>query len=307
MLLSSPVTAGRDFGRYGGYGGIVPDMALDQRREDGLGLCFDTLPLGDGFDMLGAAFVELTACCDVTDAFVVAKICDVAPDGTSTLVTWGALNLTHRISSAEPQKLVPGETFAARITLNHAGRRFPAGHRLRLVLTTQLWPILWPSPVAPTLSIEPGACILSLPVRNPVAGEIAPTFPPAESAPPLPLVELAEEEHRRDIAIDVGSGRQSVVLSSDFGRQHLTDRSIVTAARVVDHLRITEGDPLSARLDTGWDLSFASGDADVTTRSKVTLTSDAAQFRLAWRLEAFERGALVFEREGASCFDRDHL
>jgi putative CocE/NonD family hydrolase len=307
MLLSSPVTAGRDFGRYGGYGGTVPDMALDQRREDGLGLCFDTPLLSDNVDMLGAPFIDLTAVCDVADAFLVAKICDVAPDGTSTLVTWGALNLAHRNGSSEPQKLVPGETFAARIALNHTGRRVPAGHRLRLVLTTQLWPILWPSPVSPLLSIEPGTCTLSLPVRSRVKDEIAPVFPPPESSPPVPLVELAREEHRRDIAIDVGTGLQSINLTSDFGRQHLIDRAIVTAARVVDRMQITEGDPLSARLDTGWTLSFASGDADVTTRSKVTLTSDIRQFHLAWRLEAFERDLLVFEREGATCFDRDHL
>ncbi len=307
MLLSSPVTTGSDFGRYGGYGGSVPDMALDQRREDGLGLCFDTQPLSDDFDMLGAPFIAVTASCNRTDAFLVAKICDVTPDGTSTLVTWGALNLTHRNGSTEPAKLVPDEDFTARIALNHTGRRFPAGHRLRLVLTTQLWPILWPSPISPALSIKPGTCTLSLPVRSSVKDEIAPMFPPPETAPPMPLVELAPEEHRREIAVDVGRGFQSVTLTSDFGRQHLTDRAIVTAARVVDRMQITEGDPLSARLDTGWDLSFASGDADVTTRSKVTLTSDARQFHLAWRLEAYERDVLVFEREGATCFNRDHL
>jgi pimeloyl-ACP methyl ester carboxylesterase len=40
--VRSPATAGRDCGRWGGYGGACPDMAIDQRREDGLALCFDT-------------------------------------------------------------------------------------------------------------------------------------------------------------------------------------------------------------------------------------------------------------------------
>ncbi|WP_428424386.1 CocE/NonD family hydrolase [Pararhizobium sp.] len=307
MILSSPVTAGRDFGRYGGYGGTVPDMALDQRREDGLGLCFDTQPLAEGFDMLGAAVVELTAACDVPDAFIVAKICDVAPNGTSTLVTWGALNLTHRNGSGAPVKLVPGETFNARLDLNHTGRRIPAGHRLRLVLTTQLWPILWPSPVIPTITIASGTCRLSLPVRTPVAGAIAPHFEPAVSSPAVASLELSPETHRRTVEMDVGTRREATTLISDFGRQQLTDRAIVTAARVIDRMTIVEGDPLSAHLDTGWDLSFVSADADVATRSKVTLTSDAKQFHLTWRLEAFERDTLVFEREGTTCFDRDHI
>jgi putative CocE/NonD family hydrolase len=307
MILSSPVTTGRDFGRYGGYGGTVPDMALDQRREDGLGLCFDTQPLAEGFDMLGAATIELTATCDVPDAFIVAKICDVAANGTSTLVTWGALNLTHRNGSATPAKLVPGETFNARIELNHTGRRIPAGHRLRLVLTTQLWPILWPSPVLPTITINSGTCRLSLPVRTPVSGETAPVFQPAESSPPVASIELSPETHRRNVAMDIGTRREAITLMSDFGRQQLTDRAIITGARVIDRMQIAEGDPLSAHLDTAWDLSFVSGDAEVATRSKVTLTSDATQFQLAWRLEAFEHGTLIFEREGTTCFDRDHI
>ena len=36
--VRSPATAGRDCGRWGGYGGNCPDMAIDQRREDGLAL-----------------------------------------------------------------------------------------------------------------------------------------------------------------------------------------------------------------------------------------------------------------------------
>ncbi len=307
LILSTPVVTMRDFGRFGGYGGTAPDMALDQRQADALGLVFDTEPLAAGFDMLGAAEVDIRGTCDVADAQIVAKICDVAPDGTSTLVTWGCLNLTHRNGHGEPEALRPGEAFSARIPLSHIGRRFPAGHRLRLVLSTQLWPILWPSPERPTIRFTAGTATLSLPVRTQVAGEVAPWFPAVETAAPLDVIETAPLEHRREIHRDVGSGHEAVVLTCDFGRYRLPDRSIVTAARVIDRMELTDGDPLSAALDTRWDMAFTSGEANVETRSRVTLTSTATRFHLRWELLALEQGEVVFERGGERQFDRDHL
>ena len=182
-----------------------------------------------------------------------------------------------------------------------------AGNRLRLILSNQHWPILWPSPTVPTFMIDSGSCSLLLPLLEPSAADIAPTFSPAEIATPVQIIELNGETHRRDIAVDVGARRETLTLLSDFGSQQLTNRSIITSARVNDRMEITEGDPLSARLDTGWVLGFKSGDADVETRSSVTLTSDAERFYLAWHLQAYERGVLTFEREGGEWFDRDHL
>ncbi len=307
MVLRSPVTAGRDCGRFGGYGGTVPDMALDQRREAGAGLCFDTAPLAEDFDLLGAPALEITAIADVASAFIAALLSDVAPDGTATLLGWGALNLAHRAGSETPAALVPGEMFAARFDLNFLGQRLPAGHRLRLVLTNQHWPILWPSPTQPSFTIESGGCRLHLPLRMPTPGEPAPVFAPPEMAPPVPLEELAPETHRRDIATDVGTGRQVITLLSDYGRQRILDRAMVSASRVTDRFSITEGDPLSARLDTGWIIAFESADAVVETESAVTLTADARSFHLVWKLEARERGATVLVREGESWIDREFV
>ncbi|QRM54402.1 CocE/NonD family hydrolase [Sinorhizobium sp. BG8] len=307
LLLRSPVTAGRDCGRYGGYGGTVPDMPVDQRREDELGLCFDTPPLTEDLELLGAPSVQVKGVSDSAGGFIVARLCDVAPDGTSTLVTWGVLNLAHRHGHDEPEPLLPGETFKALIELNHVGRRFSAGSRLRLVLSNQHWPILWPSPEMPAITLESGASRLSLPVRGPVANEIPVGFEPPEISAPVPSVELNGEEHSREIEVDGETGCQTITLTSDEGRHHLTDRSIVTASRVVDRMSIIEGDPLSARLETGWDLSIKSGEADIETRSHLAISTQAHRFRLSWRLEAFERGRLVFERGGDEWIRRDHI
>jgi putative CocE/NonD family hydrolase len=307
MQLKSPLTAGRDCGRYGGYGGTVPDMAGDQRREDGLGLCFDTPPLEADLVLLGAPQVEVTLRSDKPQATLTARLCEVWPDGTSTLVTWGTLNLSHRASHERPEPLVPGENVSVRLGLNHCGRRFAAGNRLRLVLSSQHWPVLWPAPDMPTLAIEPGVSRLILPVREdrPEDGQF--DFEPPETAPPLAIEEIATDHHSRSLTIDAGSRRETLTLIGDYGRQRLMDRGIEIWSRSVDEMSIAEDDPSSARLDTQWVMGVRSGDCDAETHSKVVVTSNATQFHLQWRLEAFEGGKRVFDRDGEAWIDRDHI
>lgn len=307
MLLRSPVTAGRDCGRYGGYGGTVPDMAGDQRREDGLGLCFDTVPLDEDMVLLGAPSVTVNLASDKPQATLTARLCEVWPDGTSTLITWGTLNLSQRASREVPVPLVPGQTVTVNVELNHCGRRVGTGNRLRLVLSNQHWPVLWPSPHMPTFTIEPGDGLLTLPVRAPRPGDSSFAFEPAEISPPVPMEEMAPDANSRILTVDAGRRRETLTLTSDYGRQRVTDRGIETWAKVLDQMAISEDDPLSARLDTGWVLGFKSGDCDAETTSNVVVTSTETQFRLQWRLEARERGEMVFEREGEAWIERDHL
>ena len=101
--VRSPATAGRDCGRWGGYGGRCPDMPIDQRREDGQGLCFETAPLGEDTALLGAVELDLEVRVDQPHVNLTARLCDVYPDGTSALMTYGVLNLRHRDSHEIPR------------------------------------------------------------------------------------------------------------------------------------------------------------------------------------------------------------
>src|SRR5690606_21963050 len=62
--VASPLTAGTWAGRWGGYGGGSPDLAPDQRREDALGLAFETAPLPEDLELCGQALVRLRLRCD---------------------------------------------------------------------------------------------------------------------------------------------------------------------------------------------------------------------------------------------------
>ena len=307
MRLRSPVTAGRDCGRYGGYGGSVPDMAGDQRREDGLGLCFETVPLEDGLDLLGAPVLDITLRSDCASGTLTARLCEIFADGVSTLVTWGALNLRHRESSENPSPVPTDGPVALRLALNHCGRRIGRGSRLRLVLSNQHWPILWPQPAMPTFTFAPGTSRLVLPVRAPQADDGLALFEEPEIAPPVAMDVLRDEAHSRLLAIEAATRTETLTLASDHGRYYLPDRANETWSRVEDRMSITEDDPLSARLDTGWLLGYRSGEACAEAASRVVVTATEDRFRLQWRLEVREKGESVFEREGDEWLDRDHL
>jgi hypothetical protein len=304
----SPVTAGRDCGRWGGYGGDSPDLPLDQRREDGIGLTFDTAPLDDDIDLLGAPVVEIEAVADCGAVNLTARLCDVAPDGTSTLITWGVLNLTHRDSHEKPEALAPDRPFAATLRLNDIGRRIARGSRLRLSLATQHWPILWPQPVAGALRIASGASRLVLPIRPPDPADAAlPPFAPPERAAPVPTEEERPVRYERQIVEDIGSGEQRIALLTDYGRYRLVPYGIATDSWCRETMTITRNDPLSARLDAEWHIGFARDGLDAEVRSRVTLTADADSFDLAWTIIADENGNVVHEKNGHRRFARDFI
>ena len=65
-------------------------------------------PLREPLEILGAPEIEIEIASDKPVAQLCARLCDVAPDGSSRRISYGVLNLTHRDSHAEPSALTPG-------------------------------------------------------------------------------------------------------------------------------------------------------------------------------------------------------
>ena len=97
-------------------------------------------------EILGAPVVTLDVAADRPVANLAVRLCDVHPDGASLRVSYGMLNLAHRDGHEAPAPLVPGRRYRVRIQLNDAGAVFPAGHRIRVALSTTYWPMIWPAP-----------------------------------------------------------------------------------------------------------------------------------------------------------------
>jgi hypothetical protein len=293
--VRSPATAGTDCGRWGGYGGTTPDMAIDQRREDGQGLTFETLPLEEDTIILGAVELDLEIAVDESHVNLTARLCDVFPDGASALVTYGVLNLSHRDSHEHPVPCPVDQPFRVRLRLNDVGRLFAKGHRIRIGLATQHWPIVWPQPRLATLTLASGRSTLTLPVRRPSELDGCVRFEPPETAPPVPSSVLRPGGDSRIHEDDLATGIRRITLRSDHGRTRIEDRGIETDSAVTDRFEIHPDDPLSARLVTEYSWALRSGEADTEVSARTILTADAEHFHLDWQVEAREGGRLVHE------------
>ena len=133
--------------------GLIPDQAGDQRIEAGGSLLFDSEPLAESIEILGAPLLELDIDCDRPQGLVAVCLSELLSDGAATRVSYGLLNLTHRESHEHPQALTPGEVYRVGVRLNDVGHRFERGNRIRVAISSAYWPIAWPSPEKTTLGI----------------------------------------------------------------------------------------------------------------------------------------------------------
>lgn len=158
-------------------GGLPWGQPTDQREDDSWSLTYDWPIDSDHFEVLGHALLRLKVASDQPVASLSVKICDVFPDGTSALLARGFLNLTHRISSTNPQPLVPNVFEDVEIELEATSWVFARGHKIRLSIAGADWPNIWSPPQPFTLSVNRSTVQLLLPtVDNHGAG--APTFAP---------------------------------------------------------------------------------------------------------------------------------
>jgi predicted acyl esterase len=144
----------------------------DQRYDDAASLTW-SWP-ADGLTLLGHPRLRLRVASSAPVAFVSAKLSDVFPDGTSSLLTRGLLNLTHRSSSTDPSPLPVDEFLDIEIELEAMSWTATPGHQLRLSLAGVDWPNTLAPPGPLTLTIDVGGSSVHLPL----AGESAPTTDP---------------------------------------------------------------------------------------------------------------------------------
>jgi predicted acyl esterase len=135
----------------------------DQRYDNAGSLTWD-FP-GDDLHVYGHPVLRLRVRANRPVAFVSAKLCDVFADGTSTLITRGFLNLTHRRGyDADPLAMVPGEWVDVDVELEATAWSLDDAHLLRLAITGSDWPNATAPPEPVILEIDRGASRLSVPV-----------------------------------------------------------------------------------------------------------------------------------------------
>ncbi|HXV37831.1 MAG TPA: CocE/NonD family hydrolase, partial [Myxococcota bacterium] len=170
------------------------DVAHDQRPTDAFSLVYDSEPVGEEIEILGLPRAILEVSADAPHANWVARLSDVAPDGSVTQVAGAAFNATHRNSETNPQPLEPGEPISLEIEMHFTSWVFEQGHQIRLAVNNSQWPMLWPSPYPMTTQLRVGGeqpSKLVLPVV-PAGDWPKPAFLPPGEDPQLPGFETVD-------------------------------------------------------------------------------------------------------------------
>jgi len=170
-------------GAHGPWG-----LHVDQRPDEVSSLTYTTSPLEEDLEVTGHPRAVLHVSSTAKVAAVSVKLCDVAPDGVSTMVTQGYLNATHRDSHTDPTLLEPGKVYELQIDLLALAYVFEAGHSIRLDIAGADFPNAWPTPELCVNSVHRGGEYPSR-VILPVVPEQSPKLPKPELPPaknPIP-------------------------------------------------------------------------------------------------------------------------
>lgn len=269
---------------YEGYYGI------DSREDDAWGLVFDSAPLREPMELLGFIRAHLWAAASAPQANWIVRVNDVAPDGTSYIVTYGFLNGTHRASHTHPTALPVDRPVELDFNLFCAAYRFDPGHRIRVVVTNAYFPVVWPSPYPMTTTLFTGgdrASFIALPV-------LAPT-PSLEGALPI----LASHRPPAPDAMSAYRVERDLVSGLVKATYKMGDDVIGCEINAADPARA------SLAIDTRDVFQPLGGAPTVESHTNGALTSTADSFRMDLTCTLSQGGKTVRSRRWTTEVKRD--
>jgi hypothetical protein len=285
------------------------DVAHDQRGTDAFSLVYDSGPLEEDLEILGFPRAILTVSADAKRANWIARLSDVAPDGTVTQVAGAAMNGTHRESAREPKDLVPGEAFELDIEMHFTSWVFPKGHRIRLAVNNSQWPMLWPTPEPMTTELRLGASRLTIPVV-PFEQRPVPDFlPPSKREPEFAGVESIESGtvsgYGEVSSVDRNPQTGTVVakLTNGSGTRYPwgEERSQETIRYEVD-----DDNPADARMSGTHRMEVDLPGRKLVWEAELDFRSDRENFHYSYFRRLTENGKPVREKSWKETIPRDH-
>lgn len=298
-IVASPQQTGLDAGRFFPFGNDA-DLPPDQRDEDAKSVSFE-FPVEEApIEILGRPRVKLRIRMDVPRGQAIARLCDVAPDGSSTLVTRGVLNLAARHGRDRTDDWTPGDTEDVTFDLNGIGHTFPPGHRIRLAVSSSYWPWIWPQAGSAGFTLDADGSFVELPVRRHTEDPSI-TFGEPEQAEPLGVVypvTLEEPRPERLVVRDVAKGEWRLEVDPRYGGTRVYPDGLEFTEDALETYTIQQDDPLSARTRSDWRIRLhrpeMSWDVEIETRSEIA--ADDNDFITSDEVICKDGGEVVFHR-----------
>ena len=258
-----------------------PDSGLfgDQRADESLSAVFESEPLADGLEVLGAPRVRLQIAHPGPRTVVSVKLNDVSPEGDSQPVTRGALNIACAGSAA------------VELDLMATGWRFRPGHRIRVAVAGNDWPCLWPLPVLAPIQVE-SAVDLELPGL------------PADAQPHTAGADLvtvtwteAEVDQCPSRWEVVDDPTQAGVQAEDSSAFAFPEEGLRCEEGHVYSTAVAADDPLSARVEGRTRFQLSRPGLDCVAEARGTVACTETEFLVDLELAVTRRGEPFHARQ----------
>jgi hypothetical protein len=254
-------------------------------------------------EILGRPRLTLWVDCDAEVISFTARLCDIAPDGSSALVTKGVLNATHRDSHSDPSPLVPGEVVQLTIELDATSWLFEPGHRVRLSVSNADFPNAWPSPTLAASRLHLGGKRPSRLIL-PVVPEPAERLPMPDFAPsPFRIEdEPAEEPRPWRVTRDLTRGRTELTIEGSATSQ--PDPGYVMESSVMATASVDERRPAHAWMRGHQIDRYRWPGQTIKMESRGQITSTESAFNVTLHVEITIDDLPHFERRWVASFPR---
>lgn len=240
-------------------------LVTDQSDDDARSLVFESGRLGTDAIVLGRPRLVVTVGSDLDGATLAARLTLVTPEGASLPLSFGVATLTEGLEQA------------VSIDLRFTSRRLNAGSRIRLSLSSTLWPMIAPPPGRARLMIDAGAAsVLLLPTTGAV---------------PVPLPEAS--------APLTAPSRDGVLRRSEGGAtaaNAVDGVALVTSSETHDESELDLDDPLRARWSSRTSRTMQWEGLTATVRTSCETQVSQSHFRITEVVEALEGERRVFHR-----------
>lgn len=306
LWVMSPLRLGMFAGKWCSYS-APPDLPGDQREEDGGALVFNSPPLDEEVEIIGAPIVDFAVETNHEDAMIAVRLSDVNKDGKVTRVTYGVFNLTHHNSHEHPEKLTPGRKYRIKFQLNDIAQVFPKDHRIRISISTSYFPLAWPSPELTTLKICAEESYLHLPVKT-GKGDAEVKFGPPVSAEPTTTTGIIHApDYKWNVIRDLIKDESTLDVIKDNGIFYLDTIDLQVSDYNEERYCIRNDLTDTLRGETLWKKTLKRGDWEIHTDAKTILTSDKENFYIHATLDAWEGEIRVFSKNWQEKIPRDHV
>ncbi len=296
LELSSKQTTGFDGGEYCIIW-LGPEFPGDQAKDDSQSITFESPATVEDMDIVGQPAIELEFAADKPVAHICVRLNDVWPTGEVSRITYHLQNLTQRVSRGSPTALVPGQRYRMKIKLDDIAYKVPAGHKLRVSISTSYFPMMWPAPEPVKLTVYAGVSELNMPIRKKYVSQHLVTFGEPEAAKPVELRHMEPASNKREVTVSPKTGETRLEIIDDFGTQVIKDLGLTIWGTGRETYSILPDDPLSAKMETHWTEGRRRGRWDVRTETYGRLTCTKTHWIVWGKIDAFEGKKKVFTKE----------